>query len=207
MEDNTNSNGGGAGGDNQQNNQQNNSSNADIDKIGSDAVNKLLSSYGFENVEDLKKMVDKVKEEEQARMSDSEKKDANIEALTKKLAESEKGRLFSESKLAAIKLGAKPELVDDLVAVAMSRATKDKDVSAVISEIKEGDTGAVYFNKESDNSQQQNNLGATRGKPGVNKNNSQQQNNSGGKNPGVDFVNSFVKSMGDTKEKKRYFKS
>lgn len=58
--------------------------------------------------------------------------------------------MMAEAKMAAMKLGARPDLVDDLVTVAMSKVTKDKDVDAVISEIKSGNTGSVYFGTKED---------------------------------------------------------
>ena len=42
-------------------------------------------------------------------------------------------------------LGAKPELVEDLVIVAKSKVTKDKGINAVIAEIKDSNSGKIYF--------------------------------------------------------------
>lgn len=188
----------------QNNDQQNNDNNVDLKKVGDDAVSKLLSDYGFGSSDELKAMVDKVRADEEKNMSDGEKKDAQISSLTKKLAQSEKDRTLAESKLAAIKLGAKPELVDDLVAVAMSRVTKDKDVSAVVAEIKEGNTGSIYFGDTVQNAGASSGV-VTRGKAGA-----QQTKNEGGKEKGnkFSFASEIAKSVGDKKgkQKKTYFK-
>lgn len=188
----------------QNNGQQNNDNNVDLKKVGDDAVSKLLSDYGFGSSDELKAMVDKVRADEEKNMSDSEKKDAQISSLTKKLAQSEKDRTLAESKLAAIKLGAKPELVDDLVAVAMSRVTKDKDVSAVVAEIKEGNTGSIYFGDTAQNAGASSGV-VTRGKAGA-----QQTKGEGnkGKDNKFSFASEIAKSVGDKKgkQKKTYFK-
>lgn len=123
-------------------------SNIDVDKVKSDAVSALLKELGYEDVEALKTVTAKAKAEEDAKKSDLEKKDEALTAMTRQLATEREARIVAEAKNAAIKLGAKPELVDDLVIVAKSKVTKDKDINAVITEIKDSTVGNVYFVKD-----------------------------------------------------------
>ena len=119
--------------------------NIDVDKVKSEAVSALLKELGYEDVEALKTVTTKAKAEEDAKKSDLEKKDEALTAMTRQLATEREARIVAEAKNAAIKLGAKPELVDDLVIVAKSKVTKDKDINAVITEIKDSTVGDVYF--------------------------------------------------------------
>lgn len=128
-------------------------SNIDVDKVKSEAVSALLKELGYEDVEALKTVTTKAKAEEDAKKSDLEKKDEALTAMTRQLATEREARIVAEAKNAAIKLGAKPELVDDLVIVAKAKVTKDKDINAVITEIKDSTVGNVYFVKDDNTNQ------------------------------------------------------
>ena len=119
--------------------------NVDIEKTKSDAIAEYLKTLGVESDESLKDIVTKAKEAEEANKSDLQKKDDALTATTKELVAEKEARLIAEAKLSAIQLGAKPELVDDLVIVAKAKVTKDKDINAVIAEMKDGTTGKIYF--------------------------------------------------------------
>lgn len=119
--------------------------NVDIEKTKSDAIAEYLKTLGVESDESLKDIVTKAKEAEEANKSDLQKKDDELITTTKELVAEKEARLIAEAKLSAIQLGAKPELVDDLVIVAKAKVTKDKDINAVIAEMKDGTTGKIYF--------------------------------------------------------------
>lgn len=173
----------------QQNTQQNDNSNtqqkntgtssADIDKAKADAVSALLAELGYDNVDALKAVTTKAKEDEDAKKSDLEKKDEALTAMTKQLATEHEARIVAEAKNAAIKLGAKPELVDDLVIIAKAKVTKDKDINAIIAEMKDSTSGDVYFVKDNNDGQGNNNGRKTFTRGQVHKN-AQQNNNAGG---------------------------
>ena len=133
--------------------QQSTQPNIDVDKVKSEAVSALLKELGYEDVEALKTVTTKAKAEEDAKKSDLEKKDEALTAMTRQLATEREARIVAEAKNAAIKLGAKPELVDDLVIVAKAKVTKDKDINAVITEIKDSTVGDVYFVKDDNTNQ------------------------------------------------------
>lgn len=117
----------------------------DVEKVKSDAVADLLKTLGVEDSEALKSIVTKAKEEENKNKTDLEKSNDALSVVTKELAEERKERIKAEAGLIAVKLGAKPELVDDLIVIAMSKVTKDKDINTVIAEMKDSTNGKVYF--------------------------------------------------------------
>lgn len=135
----------------QTNTQQNN--NVDVEKVKGDAIAEYLKSLGVENSDSLQAIVKKAKEDEEANKTDLQKKDDELTATTKELVNEREARVIAEAKLSAIQLGAKPELVDDLVIVAKAKVTKDKDINAVIAEMKDSTNGKIYFvtNDEEEN--------------------------------------------------------
>lgn len=123
--------------------QQNN--NVDVEKVKGDAIAEYLKSLGVENSDSLQAIVKKAKEDEEANKTDLQKKDDELTVTTKELVNEREARVIAEAKLSAIQLGAKPELVDDLVIVAKAKVTKDKDINAVIAEMKDSTNGKIYF--------------------------------------------------------------
>ena len=117
----------------------------DVEKVKSDALQEFLESLGVEDKEKLQGIVTKAKEEEDAKKSDLEKANETLTETLKQLAAEREARVLSDAKLEAMKLGARPEMVDDLVIIAKARVTKDKNVSTVIAEIKDSKSGKFYF--------------------------------------------------------------
>lgn len=120
----------------------------DVEKVKSDALQEFLASLGVEDKEKLQGIVTKAKEEEDAKKSDLEKANDTLSETLKQLAAEREARVLSDAKLEAVKLGARPEMVDDLVIIAKAKVTKDKDVSIVIAEIKDSEVGKFYFANE-----------------------------------------------------------
>lgn len=126
----------------------------DVEAVKEQAVKDYMKSLGIEDDEKLKGIVTKAKEDEEKNKTDLEKKDDVIKETTRQLVEEREARQTAEAKLAAIKLGAKPEAVDDLVVIAKSRVTKDKDINKVIAEIKDGTNGKMYFVSDEEKEQE-----------------------------------------------------
>lgn len=204
----------------QQNTQQNDNSNtqqkntgtssADIDKAKADAVSALLKELGYDDVESLRTVTAKAKADEDAKKSDLEKKDEALTAMTKQLATEHEARIVAEAKNAAIRLGAKPELVDDLVIIAKAKVTKDKDINAIIAEMKDSTSGDVYFVKDNNDGHGNNNGRKTFTRGQVHKN--AQQNNNDGVNDDNNDNNNHAGTMAarllakKTAKKSYYFK-
>lgn len=120
----------------------------DVEKVKSEALSGFLKDLGVEDADALKGIVTKHKETEEANKTELQKKEDALTETTKELAREREGRILAEAKLSAVQLGAKPELVDDLVVVAKAKVTKDKHINAVIAEIKDSTSGKVYFKSD-----------------------------------------------------------
>lgn len=133
----------------------------DVEKVKSDAVAEYLQSLGY-GEDELKGILEKDKAAKEANKTELEKKDDVLRETTAQLVAEREARMLADAKLTAIKLGAKPDMVEDLVAVAKSKVTKDKDIARVIAEIKDGKTGKAYFASEEEQKQQKTHKNVTR---------------------------------------------
>lgn len=120
----------------------------DVEKVKSEALSGFLKDLGVEDADALKGIVTKHKETEETNKTELQRKEDALTETTKELAREREGRILAEAKLSAVQLGAKPELVDDLVVVAKAKVTKEKDINAVIAEIKDSTSGKVYFKSD-----------------------------------------------------------
>lgn len=126
----------------------------DVEKVKNEALSGFLKDLGVEDADALKGIVTKHKETEEANKTELQKKEDALTETTKELAREREGRILAEAKLSAVQLGAKPELVDDLVIVAKAKVTKDKDINAVIAEIKDSTSGKVYFKSDEEETEE-----------------------------------------------------
>lgn len=136
--------------------------NVDIEKTKKQGVNEILAALGVESKEDLQTIVNQYKQEQESKKSDLEKANDSNKTLTKRLVEEKERADIAEAKLAAITLGAKPDLVDDLVIVAKSKATEGKKILDIIEEIKKSNSGSVYFVSEEEKKEDKNRRTVTR---------------------------------------------
>lgn len=174
----------------------------DVEAVKEQAVKDYMKSLGIEDDEKLKGIVTKAKEDEEKNKTDLEKKDDVIKETTRQLVEEREARQTAEAKLAAIKLGAKPEAVDDLVIIAKSRVTKDKDINKVIAEIKDGTNGKMYFVSDEEKEQEGKKPKATRKR--VSKSTEQEDENGDDKHEGSIAARLFANKKKPTKS--NYFK-
>lgn len=125
----------------------------DIDEEGlkNQGVSEYLKKLGV-NGDDLESIINKHKEEEEKNSTELQKVQKELKKALKMLHEERESNQRAQAQLEALKLGADPDLVEDLIIVAMSKVTEGKDIKKVISEIKEGNTGKIYFgeNKKED---------------------------------------------------------
>lgn len=118
--------------------------NVDVEKERKNAVADYLSGLGVDE-DTLKNILAKHKEEEEKNKTELQKSEDAVKAATAQLAEERKARLKAEAKSIAMQNGVNPKLVEDFVIVAMTKVTKDKDVEAVVAEMKESESGKLYF--------------------------------------------------------------
>lgn len=137
----------------------------DVEKVKSEALSNFMKEIGVEDKDALKGIIAKAKEEEDKNKTDLQKATDSLKEATKQLAEERKARLVAEAKVSAMQLGAKPELVEDLVIIAMTKVTKEKDINTVIAEMKESNSGKIYFEEKEEEEEEQKEKGTvTRGK-------------------------------------------
>lgn len=174
----------------------------DVEAVKEQAVKDYMKSLGIEDDEKLKGIVTKAKEDEEKNKTDLEKKDDVIKETTRQLVEEREARQTAEAKLAVIKLGAKPEVVDDLVVIAKSRVTKDKNINKVIAEIKDGTNGKMYFVSDEEKEQENKKPRVTRKR--VSKNTEQEDESIEDKHEGSIAARLFANKKKPTKS--NYFK-
>ena len=126
----------------------------DVEKVKSEALSGFLKELGVEDAEALRGIVTKAKEDEDKNKTELERKNDTLTQTTKELAEEREARIIAEAKFSAVQLGAKPDLVEDLVVIAKSKVTKDKDINAVIAEIKDSASGKVYFQSDEEETEE-----------------------------------------------------
>jgi hypothetical protein len=144
-----------AGSENNNNQNENKQQNVDVESIKNNALAEFLKTLGVEDTEKLKDIVTKQKETEEANKTELQKSNDTLTETTKQLVAEREARMIADAKLEAIKQGARAELVEDLVIVAKSKVTKDKDIKAVIAEIKDSETGKVYFETKEEKEQKE----------------------------------------------------
>lgn len=148
--------------------------------------NEFLKSLGFDGDEDgLKETLKRVVEEDEKNQTELQKAEKEVKKLKAALEIESEGRKAAESKLAAIKLGAKPETVDDLVILASAKAVDGKDLNKVLGELKK--SYPVYFASEDDGGSGNNQDSGTKGH--INSNNVGGNDNSGNNNNGAGNAN------------------
>lgn len=126
----------------------------DVEKVKSEALSGFLKELGVEDAEALRGIVTKHKEAEDKNKTELERKNDTLTQTTKELADEREARIIAEAKFSAVQLGAKTDLVEDLVIIAKSKVTKDKDINAVIAEIKDSASGKVYFQSDEEETEE-----------------------------------------------------
>lgn len=152
----------------------------DVEKTKKQGVNEILAALGVDSKEDLQTIVSRYKQEQENKKTDLEKANDSNKNLTKRLVEEKERADIAEAKLAAIALGAKPDLVDDLVIVAKSKVTEDKKILDIIEEIKKSKSGSVYFVSEEENKEDKKRRTVTRTNSKMQEKNQKEEKEEGG---------------------------
>ncbi len=122
--------------------------NEEQNENGNKTEEQFLKEFGVENKEDLLAIINKYREQEDNEKSDLVKANESLKTALKELAREKEARIVSDAKVLAISLGAKTELLEDLILIAKSKVTKEKDVKTVLTEIKQSERGKIYFSNE-----------------------------------------------------------
>lgn len=189
----------------------------DAKVIQAEAVSNLFKNLGVENEDALKNIIADYNKRQDEGKTELQRATEQNGTLLKQLAEEKEARMLSDAKVAAVQMGAIPDMIDDLVVVAKSKVTKEKDITAVISEIKESQTGKAYFKQEDEEEGQKGQKGAqkaktvTRGtvKAGENKGKSNEGDGSGegSETHKGTYAERIFKNRQRMSEKSHYFKN
>lgn len=184
-------------------NGENNNQNEQQNNVETFSKENYLKELGVDDEETFKEYIKNKKKEEEQNLTEIQKVQKTLAATTKELAIEKKARIQAEAKLQAIKDGAKPELVDDLVAIAMTKVSNQKTVEQVLAEMKKDSSRSFYYvqNGSGDSGNNNQNNGFTRGNAGNHNNNNQNNQDNGNNNSGSGSIAARLfarKNMGKT---------
>lgn len=113
---------------------------------------KLLKELGVEDPKSAKEGLAKYKEILDKDKTEAQKANEALGTETKAKEEAEKRALLAEAKVEVLSAGCKPEYLDDLITLAMGRVTEDKNLAAVVKEMKEDSKYAAFFGEDGSDS-------------------------------------------------------
>lgn len=96
----------------------------------------ILKELGLTGKEDISKIADAFKKWRSEQMTDEEKEKEAKSANDERVAELERKANMAIAQAEALKLGAKADCVEDVVALAVAKKGEDDDLKTVISELK-----------------------------------------------------------------------
>ena len=105
----------------------------------------ILKSLGFETEEDAKKAIEAYNKSLEDKKTDDEKKDEKIKSIGIEKDEALSRAKTAESKLACFEAGVNKDYIDDIMAIASTKVTDDKDLSTVIKEMKDDKKYSNFF--------------------------------------------------------------
>lgn len=109
------------------------------------AKKALLKELGVEDAKSAKEGLAKYKEILDKDKTAAEKAGENLVAETKAKQEAEKRALLAEAKVEVLSAGCKPDYLEDVITLAMTKVSDDKDLATVVKEMKEGSRYSAFF--------------------------------------------------------------
>ncbi len=140
----------------------------------------VLNALGFKSEDDAKSAFNLLKALQDSQKSEQEKAEESKNTAVQQKADAEKRAELAEAKLACVVNGVDKDSVDDVLTIALSKVTDDKNLDAVLSEMKTQAKYSSFFKSESGNGT---------GNPPKN-------NNEGGKSNEADYGKRIAESFG-----------
>ena len=109
------------------------------------AKKALLKELGVEDAKSAKEGLAKYKEILDKDKTAAEKAGEDLAAETKAKQEAEKRALLAEAKVEVLSAGCKPEYLEDVITLALRKVSDDKDLAAVVKEMKEEPKYSAFF--------------------------------------------------------------
>lgn len=136
------------------------------EQIRQESQNALLSGLGFKNVEELKKAVDLYTamintqlSQEQLQAQQKQREDIKLQDALQRAA-------AAENKLTCFRAGVQSDSIEDVLAIAMLRVTKEKTLDKVLGEMKKDKKYDAFFAPSPDDTAGSNNDKGTGATPG-----------------------------------------
>lgn len=109
------------------------------------AKKSLLKELGVEDAKTAKDGLARYKEILDKDKTDAEKAKDSLAAETKAKGEAEKRAALAEAKVEILSAGCKPDYLEDVITLAMSRVSEEKNLSSVVKEMKESPKYKAFF--------------------------------------------------------------
>lgn len=169
------------------------------EELRKEGQNALLSLLGFKDEDEAKKAVNLYTAMVNSQLTPDEVQKKESEKAEAKIKEALERAAAAENKLACLTAGVQADSIEDVLAIASLRVTKDKDLATVIGEMKKNDKYSGFFNSENNGGvdNQNNTTGTPPGHAG--------DNNSGGKSLGAQLGESLSKKRAGTNVKRSFF--
>lgn len=126
--------------------------NALLKKEKEAAKKALLKELGVEDAKTAKEGLAKYKEILEKDQTEADKAKGALDESEKAKKAAEDRAILAEAKVEVLSAGCKPDYLEDVIALAMCRATDDKDIKAVVADMKKDSKYAVFFGEEEDSS-------------------------------------------------------
>ena len=119
--------------------------NALLKKEKESAKKALLKELGVEDSKSAKEGLAKYKEILEKDKTETQKAQDTANAAEKAKQEAEKRALLAEAKVEVLSAGCKPEYLEDVITLALRKVSDDKDLAAVVKEMKEESKYSAFF--------------------------------------------------------------
>ena len=119
--------------------------NALLKKEKESAKKALLKELGVEDAKSAKEGLAKYKEILEKDKTETQKAQDTANAAEKAKQEAEKRAIMAEAKVEVLSAGCKPEYLEDVITLALRKVSDDKDLAAVVKEMKEEPKYSAFF--------------------------------------------------------------
>ena len=119
--------------------------NALLKKEKESAKKALLKELGVEDAKSAKEGLAKYKEILEKDKTETQKAQDTANAAEKAKREAEKRAILAEAKVEVLSAGCKPEYLEDVITLALRKVSDDKDLAAVVKEMKEDTKYSAFF--------------------------------------------------------------
>lgn len=109
------------------------------------AKKALLKELGVEDAKSAKDGLAKYKEILEKDKTEGQKATEALSTETKAKEAAEARAVLAEAKVEVLSAGCRPEYLDDVITLAMARVTDDKDIKAVVADMKKDSKYAAFF--------------------------------------------------------------